>query len=182
MGAVNGTRPDGTVDASSEQSAEVWVGTTYALAAFMIGRGLVTRAGRRPRAPPRSPTSAACGSGRPRRTTRDGDFRASIYLRPLAIWAIEEALERRARRSRLAEPLGQLDSFEPVVDQGGNDRRAFGHEVVPRRVQHGDGRPRKAAEQAERIAIADDRVLAAGHEQDRPSNGAASRSMSVTKS
>ena len=41
MGAVNGMRPDGSVDASSEQSAEVWVGTTYALAAFMIGRGLV---------------------------------------------------------------------------------------------------------------------------------------------
>ena len=41
MGAVNGTRPDGSVDPSSEQSAEVWVGTTYALAAFMIGRGLV---------------------------------------------------------------------------------------------------------------------------------------------
>ena len=41
MGAVNGMRPDGTVDGSSEQSAEVWVGTTYALAAFMIGRGLV---------------------------------------------------------------------------------------------------------------------------------------------
>ena len=41
MGAVNGMRPDGTVDGSSEQSAEVWVGTAYALAAFMIGRGLV---------------------------------------------------------------------------------------------------------------------------------------------
>ena len=41
MGAVNGMRLDGTVDGSSEQSAEVWVGTTYALAAFMIGRGLV---------------------------------------------------------------------------------------------------------------------------------------------
>ncbi|HEY7132040.1 MAG TPA: non-lysosomal glucosylceramidase, partial [Candidatus Limnocylindrales bacterium] len=41
LGAVNGMRPDGTVDASSEQSAEVWVGTSYALAAFMIGRGLV---------------------------------------------------------------------------------------------------------------------------------------------
>jgi non-lysosomal glucosylceramidase len=26
----------------------------------------------------------------------DGNFRASLYLRPLAIWAIEEALERRA--------------------------------------------------------------------------------------
>jgi non-lysosomal glucosylceramidase len=24
-----------------------------------------------------------------------GDFRASIYLRPLAIWAIEDALRRR---------------------------------------------------------------------------------------
>ena len=43
MGAVNGMRPDGTVDASSEQSAEVWVGTTYALAAFMLGRGLTER-------------------------------------------------------------------------------------------------------------------------------------------
>ena len=29
----------------------------------------------------------------------DGNFRASIYLRPLAIWAIEEAL-RRSRRDR----------------------------------------------------------------------------------
>ena len=28
---------------------------------------------------------------------RNGDYRASLYLRPLAIWAIEEALERRAR-------------------------------------------------------------------------------------
>ena len=41
FGAVNGMRLDGSVDESSEQSAEVWVGTTYALAAFMIGRGLV---------------------------------------------------------------------------------------------------------------------------------------------
>src|SRR3712207_3082922 len=29
MGAVNGMRPDGRVDTSSEQSQEVWVGTTY---------------------------------------------------------------------------------------------------------------------------------------------------------
>ena len=43
MGAVNGMHPDGTVDTSSEQSKEVWVGTTYALAAFMLGRGLTTQ-------------------------------------------------------------------------------------------------------------------------------------------
>ena len=29
---------------------------------------------------------------------RAGDFRASLYLRPLAIWAIEEALGRVASR------------------------------------------------------------------------------------
>ena len=40
MGAVNGTRPDGSIDESTEQSAESWTGTTYGLAAFMIGRGL----------------------------------------------------------------------------------------------------------------------------------------------
>ena len=28
-----------------------------------------------------------------------GDFRASVYLRPLAIWAIEEALARRSREA-----------------------------------------------------------------------------------
>jgi non-lysosomal glucosylceramidase len=96
MGAVNGMRPDGTIDQSSEQSAEVWIGTTYALAAFMIGRGLVEEG-----------WSTASGAAAvtyerglwfrtPEAFDRDGNFRASLYLRPLAIWAIEEALERRA--------------------------------------------------------------------------------------
>jgi non-lysosomal glucosylceramidase len=99
MGAVNGMRPDGTVDESSEQSAEVWVGTTYALAAFMIGRGLVEEG-----------WSTASGAAAvtyerglwfrtPEAFDRAGNFRASIYLRALAIWAIEEALERRGRGS-----------------------------------------------------------------------------------
>ena len=35
-GAVNGMRPNGTVDTSSVQSVEVWTGITYALAATMI--------------------------------------------------------------------------------------------------------------------------------------------------
>ncbi len=96
MGAVNGTRPDGTVDESSEQSAEVWVGTTYALAAFMIGRGLVEEGWETARG------AAAVTYGRglwfrtPEAYDANGDFRASMYVRPLAIWAIEEALARRA--------------------------------------------------------------------------------------
>ena len=100
MGAVNGVRPDGSVDHSSEQSAEVWVGTTYALAAFMIGRGLTEEG-----------WSTASGAAAvtyerglwfrtPEAYDEAGNYRASLYLRPLAIWAIEEALERRARARR----------------------------------------------------------------------------------
>lgn len=36
MGAVNGMRPDGTIDTSSVQSDEVWTGVVYGLAATMI--------------------------------------------------------------------------------------------------------------------------------------------------
>jgi non-lysosomal glucosylceramidase len=40
MGAMNGMRPDGSIDTSSMQSQEVWTGTTYAVAAAMIHVGL----------------------------------------------------------------------------------------------------------------------------------------------
>ena len=97
MGAVNGTRPDGSVDASSEQSAEVWVGTTYALAAFMIGRGLVDEGWETARGAAAVTYERGLWFRTPEAYDERGDFRASIYLRPLAIWAIEEALARRAR-------------------------------------------------------------------------------------
>jgi non-lysosomal glucosylceramidase len=96
MGAVNGVHADGSVDMSSEQSKEVWVGTTYALAAFMLGRGLTQEGWETARG------AAAVTYGRglwfrtPEAYDRQGNYRASLYLRPLAIWAIEEALERRA--------------------------------------------------------------------------------------
>ena len=96
MGAVNGMHLDGTIDTSAEQSKEVWVGTTYALAAFMLGRGLTQEGWETAKG------AAAVTYGRglwfrtPEAYDRDGNYRASLYLRPLAIWAIEEALERRA--------------------------------------------------------------------------------------
>ena len=97
IGAVNGMRPDGTVDRSSEQSQEVWVGTTYALAAFMIGRGLVSEGWTTAEGAARVVWERGLWFRTPEAYDRAGDFRASLYLRPLAIWAIEEALERRAR-------------------------------------------------------------------------------------
>ena len=36
MGAINGTRPDGSMDLTSPQSEEFWTGVTYALGATMI--------------------------------------------------------------------------------------------------------------------------------------------------
>jgi non-lysosomal glucosylceramidase len=99
MGAVNGTRPDGSVDASSEQSAEVWVGTTYALAAFMIGRGLVDEGWDTARGAAAVTYERGLWFRTPEAYDERGDFRASIYLRPLAIWSIEEALRRIRGRS-----------------------------------------------------------------------------------
>ncbi len=98
MGAVNGTRPDGSVDTSSEQSAEVWVGTTYALAAFMIGRGLANEGWETARGVVATTYERGLWFRTPEAYDRDGNFRASIYLRPLAIWAIEEALRRNEGR------------------------------------------------------------------------------------
>jgi len=94
MGAVNGMRPDGSVDASSEQSSEVWVGTTYALAAFMIGRGLLDEGWETARGVAEVTYERGLWFRTPEAYDADGDFRASIYLRPLAIWAIEDALRR----------------------------------------------------------------------------------------
>jgi non-lysosomal glucosylceramidase len=95
MGPVNGMRPDGTVDASSEQSAEVWAGTAYALAAFMIGRGLVAEGWDTARGVVTTTYERGLWFRTPEAYDADGNFRATIYLRPLAIWAIEEALRRR---------------------------------------------------------------------------------------
>ena len=97
MGAVNGIRPDGVVDDTSEQSAEVWVGTTYALAAFMIGRGLVDEGWETARGAAAVTYERGLWFRTPEAYDADGNYRASLYLRPLAIWAIEEALARRAR-------------------------------------------------------------------------------------
>ena len=93
-GAVNGTRPDGAVDESSEQSSEVWVGTTYALAAFLLGRGLSVEAWETAEGAARMTWERGLWFRTPEAYDRDGNFRASLYLRPLAIWAIEEARSR----------------------------------------------------------------------------------------
>jgi non-lysosomal glucosylceramidase len=95
MGAVNGVRPDGSVDGSSEQSPEVWVGTTYALASFMLGRGLDEEAWETARGAWNVVWNRGLWFRTPEAFDANGNYRASLYLRPLSIWAVEDALARR---------------------------------------------------------------------------------------
>lgn len=92
MGAVNGMHPDGTIDASSEQSQEVWVGTNYALAAFMIHRGMNEEAWATAAGVERVIEERGYRFRTPEAYDEQGNFRAALYLRPLAIWAMEQAL------------------------------------------------------------------------------------------
>lgn len=98
FGAVNGMRPNGRVDTSCLQSSEMWFGTTYALAAAMLQEGMTDEA-----------FATAYGAyyltyhdfglwfQTPEAITPGGVFRALGYMRPLAIWAIQWAWERRKR-------------------------------------------------------------------------------------
>lgn len=68
MGAVNGVTADGTVD-------EAWR-TAWGAQDVTYSRGFWFRT--------------------PEAYDAEGNFRASIYLRPLAIWALEYAIRQRA--------------------------------------------------------------------------------------
>jgi non-lysosomal glucosylceramidase len=96
MGAVNGTLQDGSIDESSEQSAESWTGTTYALAAFMIGRGLVEEGWRTAHGAFAVTYERGLWFRTPEAYLQNGNFRAELYLRPLAIWAIEHTLRQQS--------------------------------------------------------------------------------------
>ncbi|CAO2190101.1 unnamed protein product [Urochloa humidicola] len=95
VGAVNGMRPDGSVDASSTQSKEVWPGVTYAVAAAMVHEGMTDAAFRTAK----GPHDAAWGMDgfgyafqTPEAWTEDGGYRSLHYMRPLGIWAMQWAL------------------------------------------------------------------------------------------
>jgi non-lysosomal glucosylceramidase len=103
MGAVNGMRPNGQVDQTSMQSREVWAGTTYALAAAMLQEGLHEEA-----------FETAKGIYNvtyhdrgywfqtPEAWDAEGNYRSLAYMRPLAVWAMQWALER------LKDQTGQI--------------------------------------------------------------------------
>ncbi|GJN39870.1 hypothetical protein PR202_gb29018 [Eleusine coracana subsp. coracana] len=112
IGAVNGMRPDGTVDASSTQSKEVWAGVTYAVAAGMAHEGMREAAFRTAQ----GAHDAAWGEHgfgyafqTPEAWTAEGGYRSLHYMRPLAIWALQWALhppEMRHNKDLLVVVVG----------------------------------------------------------------------------
>lgn len=90
LGAVNGMRPDGSTDTSSEQSQEVWTGVSYGVAALMLNHGLREEAWKTAYGVYNA-TYIQYGYWfrTPEAYSITGDFRASMYMRPLSIWALE---------------------------------------------------------------------------------------------
>ncbi|CAA7396531.1 unnamed protein product [Spirodela intermedia] len=94
-GAVNGMRPDGTVDRSTMQSREIWPGVTFGLAATMIQEGMVEAAFKTAEGVYETAWSDK-GLGyafqTPEAWSTEDRFRSMSYMRPLAIWAMQWAL------------------------------------------------------------------------------------------
>jgi non-lysosomal glucosylceramidase len=92
MGAVNGMTPEGAIVTNNAETQEVWTGTTFGLAAEMLSEGMKDEA-----------YKTAWGIYHvtyerygywfrtPEAWAHDGTFRASMYMRPGAIWAMELA-------------------------------------------------------------------------------------------
>lgn len=90
MGAANGMAADGSILRGNEQGEEVWAGTTFGLAALMLSEGMKEEA-----------YKTAWGIYHvvyetkgywfrtPEAWDDSGNFRASMYMRPAAVWAME---------------------------------------------------------------------------------------------
>jgi non-lysosomal glucosylceramidase len=90
MGAVNGIAPDGTAVTSNEQVQEVWTGTTFGLAALMLADGLRDEAFHTARGIYLTTYETKGYWFRtPEAWDITGNYRASMYMRPAAIWAME---------------------------------------------------------------------------------------------
>ncbi|XP_020222782.1 non-lysosomal glucosylceramidase [Cajanus cajan] len=97
MGAVNGMHPNGKVDETCMQSREVWTGVTYGVAATMILAGMEEEAFTTAEGIFLAGWSED-GYGywfqTPEAWTMDGHYRSLMYMRPLAIWGMQYAINR----------------------------------------------------------------------------------------
>jgi non-lysosomal glucosylceramidase len=90
MGAVNGIAPDGSLVKTNEQVQEVWTGTTFGLAALMLSEGMKDQAYKTAWGIYHtSYETKGYWFRTPEAWDMTGNYRASMYMRPAAIWALE---------------------------------------------------------------------------------------------
>jgi non-lysosomal glucosylceramidase len=89
FGAANGLRPDGSpVNPQDTHPLEVWTGINFGLATFLLQMGLKAEALQLTEAVVRQVYDNGLQFRTPEAITATGTFRASHYLRAMAIWAI----------------------------------------------------------------------------------------------
>jgi non-lysosomal glucosylceramidase len=99
LGAMNGMRPDGQVDRTCTQSSEIWSGTTFAVAAAMLQAGIIKEAFTTARGIYEMVYEKfGLWFQTPEALSVDNTVRAISYMRPLAIWAIQQAWEERTNK------------------------------------------------------------------------------------
>lgn len=100
LGAANGLRPDGSPEKpDATHPLEVWTGINFGLAAFLLQMGMKSEAFQLTKVVVQQIYENGLQFRTPEAITAVGTFRASMYLRPLAIWAIYGVLShfREAR-------------------------------------------------------------------------------------
>lgn len=103
MGAVNGFMPgegdnQGMPDNASMQSEEVWVGVTYALASCMIQEGMMEEAMATAGGLYTSMTEKiGLAFETPEAVYGKSFYRSIGYMRPLSIWSMQTAYERKKK-------------------------------------------------------------------------------------
>lgn len=93
LGAANGVKLDGTPEnPDATHPLEVWIGINFGLAAFMIQQGMKDEAWKLTEAVIDQVYSHGLQFRTPEAITAVGTFRASHYLRAMAIWAVYLAI------------------------------------------------------------------------------------------
>jgi non-lysosomal glucosylceramidase len=93
LGAANGVRPDGTPEnPNSTHPLEVWTGINFGLAAFLTKLGMKDEAFKLTEVVVQQVYENGLQFRTPEAITAAGTFRASHYLRSMAIWAIYLAI------------------------------------------------------------------------------------------
>ncbi|MGK7916057.1 MAG: GH116 family glycosyl hydrolase [Prochloraceae cyanobacterium] len=97
FGAANGVKPDGSPEnPDATHPLEVWTGINFGLAAFMLQVGMKDEAFELAETVVKQIYENGLQFRTPEAITAEGTFRASHYLRAMAIWGIYEVLAKKS--------------------------------------------------------------------------------------